>query len=62
VGHATGKRLRVTKNAPYYSNGQYDTQTAVGDLLLAYGYNSEGKGTGITYPTDAYGALIDREW
>jgi YD repeat-containing protein len=55
VGHVTGKRLRVTKAKPYFSNGQYPTQTAVGDLNLSYSYNNEGKGAGITYPTDAYG-------
>jgi RHS repeat-associated protein len=53
-GNIAGKRLRVTKVAPY-PNGLNHTQTAVGDLNLAYGYNYEGKLTSVTYPTDAYG-------
>src|SRR5229473_1028471 len=53
-GNVAGKRLRVTKVAPY-PNGQPLTQTAVGDLNLAYAYNYEGKMTRVTYPTDAYG-------
>jgi len=41
--------LRATKVAPY-PNGQQHTQTAVGDLDLAYVYNKEGKLTNVTYP------------
>jgi len=37
-GQVAGKRLRVTKTAPY-PNGQPLSQTAVGDLNLAYAYN-----------------------
>jgi RHS repeat-associated protein len=54
AGNVAGKRLRVTKVAPY-PNGQNHTQTAVGDLNMAYAYNYEGKLTSVTYPTDASG-------
>jgi RHS repeat-associated protein len=53
-GQVAGKRLRVTKVQPYL-NGLNHTQTAVGDLNLAYAYNYEGQMTRVTYPTDAYG-------
>ncbi|HLG96093.1 MAG TPA: RHS repeat-associated core domain-containing protein [Bryobacteraceae bacterium] len=52
AGQVAGKRLRVTKVAFVHNGGQVP-QTAIGDLNLAYGYNSEGKVTNITYPTDA---------
>ena len=52
AGQVSGKRLRVTKVQPY-PNGANQTQTGVGDLNLGYGYNNEGKVTGVTYPTDA---------
>ncbi len=54
-GSVTGKRLRVTKVEPYTFSGQQHTQTAVGDLNLAYAYNYEGQLSSVTYPTDAYG-------
>src|SRR5713226_6855990 len=53
-GNVAGKRLRVTKVQPY-GNGQNHTQTAVGDLNMAYSYNYEGKLISVTYPTDIYG-------
>jgi RHS repeat-associated protein len=53
-GAVVGKRLRVTKTNPYTQFGQQQTQTAVGDLNLAYAYNNEGKPTTVTYPTDVY--------
>jgi RHS repeat-associated protein len=54
AGQVAGKRLRVTKVQPY-GNGLNHTQTAVGDLDLAYGYNQEGQLSMATYPTDVYG-------
>ncbi len=55
-GSVTGKRLRMTKIEPYTLSGQQHTQTAVGDLNLAYAHNYEGQLSMVTYPTDAYGA------
>ena len=51
-GAIVGKRLRVTKTNPYNQSGQQYTQTAVGDLNLAYSHNQEGKAVTVTYPTD----------
>jgi len=51
-GAIVGKRLRVTKTNPYTQNSQQYTQTAVGDLNMAYAYNQEGRPTTVTYPTD----------
>jgi len=48
-GAIAGKRLRVTKTNPYGTN---QTQTAVGDLNMAYTYNAEGKLKAVVYPTD----------
>jgi RHS repeat-associated protein len=52
AGAIIGKRLRVTKTNTYLQFGMQHTQTAVGDLNLAYAYNNEGKPTSVTYPTD----------
>ena len=54
VGAVVGKRLRVTKTNPYQNQqGQWLSQTGVGDLNLAYTYNTEGKPTQIVYPFDS---------
>jgi len=45
AGQVVGKRLRVKKTS--------NLQAGTGDLNLAYAYNSEGKVTQVTYPTDA---------
>ncbi len=54
AGALAGKRLRVTKTNPYQNQqGQWVSQTGVGDLNLAYSYNNEGKPTQIVYAFDA---------
>ncbi len=54
AGAVAGKRLRVAKTNPYQNQqGQWVSQTGVGDLNLAYSYNNEGKPTQIVYPYDA---------
>ena len=54
IGLVENPHLRVTKVQPY-GNGQNHTQTAVGDLNMAYSYNYAGKPISVTYPTDIYG-------
>jgi len=52
AGQVAGKLLQVTKTQPLQNlnTHQMYTQTAVGDLNLAYTYNNEGKVTQVTYP------------
>jgi len=54
AGQMAGKRLRVTKTQQETNPNTHQnfTQTAQGDLNLAYTYNNEGKVTQVTYPTD----------
>ncbi|HTS46968.1 MAG TPA: RHS repeat-associated core domain-containing protein [Bryobacteraceae bacterium] len=54
AGQVAGKRLRVTQTMRQTNPNTHQqfTQTAQGDLNLAYTYNNEGKVTQVTYPTD----------
>jgi len=52
AGQVAGKQIQVSKTHTYLQSNQQHTQTAVGNLNVAYAYNSEGKLTNVTYPTD----------
>ncbi len=54
AGQVAGKRLRLTQTMRQTNPNTHQqfTQTATGDLNLAYAYNNEGKVTQVTYPTE----------
>ena len=54
AGQVAGKRLRLTQTMRQTNPNTHQqfTQTAAGDLNLAYAYNNEGKVTQVTYPTE----------
>ncbi len=54
AGQVAGKRLRVTQTERQTNPNTHQqfTQTAQGDLNLAYTYNNEGKVTQVAYPTE----------
>jgi len=48
----TQKRMHPASHSALNPYGPNQTQTAVGDLIMSYAYNLEGKLTSLCYPTD----------